>query len=119
MEETKKSKVVDRTNLEHNLLNNLQWQEVGKRKKNNHKTMPSSFGTTDGTQLVNAEEIQAVDCITDCPTSELMNLKRSICQSMPQESVLPKVCMNTRVLPYEDCMAVEFHRKGNCSSVSY
>jgi hypothetical protein len=26
---------------------------------------------------------------------------------MPQESVLPKVCMNTRVLPYEDCMAVE------------
>jgi hypothetical protein len=49
MEETKKSKVVDRTNLEHNLLNNLQWQEVGKRKKNNHKTMPSSFGTTDGT----------------------------------------------------------------------
>jgi hypothetical protein len=49
MEDTKKSKVVDRTNLEHNLLNNLQWQEVGKRKKNNHKTMPSSFGTTDGT----------------------------------------------------------------------
>ena len=26
---------------------------------------------------------------------------------MPQESVLPEVCMNTRVLPYEDCMAVE------------
>jgi hypothetical protein len=43
MEETKKCKVVDRTNSEHNFLNNLQWQEVGKRKKNNHKTMPSWY----------------------------------------------------------------------------
>jgi hypothetical protein len=42
MEETKLKMVVDRTNLEYNLFNNLQWQEVGKRKKSNHKTMPSS-----------------------------------------------------------------------------
>jgi len=42
MEGTKLKMVVDRTNLEYNLFNNLQWQEVGKRKKSNHKTMPSS-----------------------------------------------------------------------------
>jgi hypothetical protein len=27
-------------------------------------------GTADSTQLVNEEEIQVVDCITDCPISE-------------------------------------------------
>jgi hypothetical protein len=44
MEETKLKMVVDRTNSEYNLFNNLQWQEVGNRKKSNHKTMPSSSG---------------------------------------------------------------------------
>jgi hypothetical protein len=39
MKETKLISVVDRTNLEYNILNNLQWQEVGKRKKSNHKTI--------------------------------------------------------------------------------
>jgi hypothetical protein len=51
-------KFVNRTNSEYNLLNNLQWQEVGKRKKSNHKNMPSSSGRTEGTQLVNDEANQ-------------------------------------------------------------
>jgi hypothetical protein len=59
MEETKLKMVVDRTNLEYNLPNNLQWQKVGKRKKRNHKTMPSSSGVAEGTQLVNDEVNQA------------------------------------------------------------
>jgi len=67
--------------------------------------MPSSSGTVDGTQLVNEEEIQVVDCITDYPISELLNLKSSICQFVPQESVALEVCINTRVLPYEYCIA--------------
>jgi hypothetical protein len=75
MEGTKLKKVVNRTNSEYNLLNNLQWQEVGKRKKSNHKNMPSSSSTTEGTQLVNDKVNQAVDCIMHHPTSELLNFQ--------------------------------------------
>ncbi|KAL9383604.1 hypothetical protein Peur_023927 [Populus x canadensis] len=105
MEETKLKMVVDRTNLEYNLFNNLQWQEVGKRKKSNHKTMPSSSGVAEGTQLVNDEVNEVVNCIIDRPSNELLNFESSICQSLPQENVDPEVCMNISVLPYPSSLA--------------
>jgi hypothetical protein len=50
----------------------------------------------------------------DHPSSELLNFQSSICQSLPQENIDPKVCMNISVLPYpgssakyEDCMKAE------------
>jgi len=114
MEETKLKMVVDRTNSEYNLFNNLQWQEVEKRKKSNHKTMPSSSGVAEGTQLVNDEVNEVIYCIMDRPSNESLNFESSICQSLPQENVDPEVCMNTSVLPYpsslatcEDCMEAE------------
>jgi hypothetical protein len=49
-------KVVDETNLEYNLHNKLQWQEIGKRKKDNQETIPSHSSAGEGTQLLNEEE---------------------------------------------------------------
>jgi hypothetical protein len=68
-------------------------------------------GAVERTQLVNDKVNQAVDCIMDCPSSELLNFQGNICKSLPQENVDPEVCMNTSVLPYsssstkyKDCM---------------
>ena len=43
---------------------------------------------------MNDEVNQAVDCIMDCPSSELLNFQSNICKSLLQENVDPEVCMN-------------------------
>jgi hypothetical protein len=53
----KKKKGVDGTTSEY-MQTQLQWQEVGKRKKDNKKTVPSSSSTVQGTQVLNEEENQ-------------------------------------------------------------
>jgi len=72
---------------------------------------PSSSSAAEGTQLMNDEVNQVVDCIMNHPSSELVNFQSSICDSLPQENVDPKVCTNTSVLGcpgssanYKDCM---------------
>jgi len=71
------------TASEYNLHNKFQWQEVGNRKKDNQKTMPSCSSTGEGTQVLNKEGNQVVYCIMNCTSRETMNIQRSTCDTLP------------------------------------
>jgi hypothetical protein len=86
----------------------------GWKDKEEQSQEPSSSSAAEGTQLMNDEVNQVVDCIMNRLSSELVNFQSTICDSLPQENVDPKVCSNTSVLGcpgssanYEDCMEAE------------
>jgi hypothetical protein len=59
--------------------------------------MPNSSSAVEGTQLVNDEVNQVVDCIMNRPSSEMVNFQSIICDSLPQGNVDSEICMNTSV----------------------
>jgi len=62
----------------------------GWKDKEEQSQEPSSSSAAEGTQLMNDEVNQVVDCIMNRLSSELVNFQSTICDSLPQRKCRSK-----------------------------